>query len=69
MEKYLITLVNEDERTVLEIFDTKDAALVAGLAYRRQISRDKGLISCISTVPNENGQLDLHRYRIHHAWS
>jgi len=68
MEKYLITLVKGDDRTVLEVFDTKEAAMVAGISYRRQIPQEKGLIGCISSHLAGNGQPDLNRYRIHRVW-
>ena len=47
MKKFAIKLTKGDDYKIIEIFENKDAALAAGAEYRKQYSRDAGLLSCI----------------------
>lgn len=68
MTKYAIKLTKDDTTTILEIFESKDAAINAGAEYRKQYTREQGLISCISADFDENNNMVGNSYRLLESW-
>lgn len=60
MKKFAITLTKRGTaEQVINVFDTKKEALVAGAEYRKVYTRDDGLLSCISgNFDEENNRVD-----------
>ena len=69
MLKFAIELVKGDDRTVLQLFDTKESAMAAGPLYRSRYAPTQGLIGCTSAEFDTNDQRINHFYRIHGAWT
>lgn len=65
MRKFAIKITKGDDYKIIETFDSKDAAMVAGTEYREQISRDDGLMACIEADFDENNQMIGSNYRLH----
>lgn len=68
MTKYAIKHTKDDTTTILEIFESKDAAINAGTEYRKQYTREQGLISCISADFDENNNMVGNSYRLLESW-
>ena len=68
MKKFAITLTKGDETTVLETFDSKEAALAAGPEYRKKYAREEGFISCELRDFDENGNMDKSKWRLYDGW-
>lgn len=68
MGKYVIELIKGDNRTVLEICDTKEYAMERGLKYRGDYTREEGVIGCIFSNVDRDGNVDTSRYKIIHCW-
>ena len=68
MGRFAIELIKGDERTFLAAFDTQEAALAAGRAYRQKYTSQQGLISCIRGELDENNQVDFNCFRICGTW-
>ena len=69
MLKFAIELVKGDDRTILQLFDTKESAMAAGPIYRQRFTAGQGLIGCTSAEFDGNDQRINHCYRIHGAWT
>lgn len=68
MMKYAIKLTKGDNYKILETFDTKDAAMIAGAEYRKQYSRDSGLLSCIEAEFDDQGNMVGTTYKLHESF-
>ena len=68
MTKYAIKLTKDDISTILAIFESRDSALNAGAEYRKQYTREQGLISCISAVFDESNNIVGNSYRLLESW-
>lgn len=68
MTKYAIKLTKDDTITILAIFESKDAAINSGAEYRKQYTREQGLISCISAAFDENNNMVGNSYRLLASW-
>ena len=68
MQKYAIELIKGNKERILETFLEKDEALKAGEKYRRQYSRDDGLISCICADFDENDNITGKSYKLFETW-
>lgn len=64
MKKFAIKITKGDEYRIIETFETKDAAMIAGAEYREQISRDDGLMACIEAEFNDEGNMIGTGYRL-----
>jgi len=64
MMKYAIKLTKGNDYKIIEIFDSKDAAMIAGAEYREQISRDDGLMACIEAEFDDEGNMIGTGYRL-----
>lgn len=69
MGKYVIELIKGDNRTVLEICDTKEQAMERGIKHRQDHTREQGLIGCILANVDGDGNIDRNRYKIVHCWN
>lgn len=68
MKKFAIEFTHGDDETILELFDTKEQAMAAGEQYRKQYTREQGLLSCILADFDENGNRIGNSYRFYDAW-
>lgn len=68
MTKYAIKLTKDDTSTILAIFETKDVAMKAGAEYRKEYTREQGLISCISADFDESNNMVGNSYRLLESW-
>lgn len=50
MKRYAIKLTHGDDVKILEVFDDKPTAIAAGAEYRKTISLDEGLQSCLRSL-------------------
>lgn len=68
MKKFAIELTKGDDETILALFDTKEEAMAVGEQYRKQYTREQGLVSCILTDFDEKGNRVGNSYRLYHSW-
>lgn len=68
MTKYAIKLTKDDTITILAIFESKAAAMNAGAEYRKQYTREQGLVSCISADFDKNNNMVGNSYRLLASW-
>lgn len=68
MKKFAIELTKGNEETILALFDTKEEAMAAGEQYRKQYSREQGLINCILAEFDEKGNMVGNSYHLYHSW-
>lgn len=68
MTKYAIKFTKDNTIKILAIFESKDAAMNVGAEYRKQYTREQGLISCISADFDENNNMVGNSYRLLESW-
>lgn len=68
MKKFAIELTKGDDEKILAIFDTKEEAMAAGEQYRKQYSREQGLVSCILADFDNDGNRVGNAYRLYNSW-
>ena len=65
MKKFAIKLTKGDDVTILCVKDTKDEAMKMGEAFKKQYSRESGLLACIEADFYDKNQMTGGNYRLH----
>jgi len=68
MKRFALKLTKGNDYRIIETFDTKEAAMVAGAEYRKQISRDNGLLSCIEADFDTDGNMSGTSYKLYESF-
>lgn len=68
MIKYAISITKENNKKILAICDTKEQAMEKGEEYKKQFSKDSGILSCISADFDENNNRTDKKYKLIHSW-
>ena len=66
--KYAITLTKEDTKTVLYVSETKEDAMSFGNKKCNELTRNEGVLSCISAEIDENNHIIGNKYSLIHSW-
>ena len=66
--KYAITLTKEDTKTVLYVSETKEDAMAFGNKKSGELTRNDGVLSCISAEFNEDNHIIGNKYSLIHSW-
>lgn len=65
MKKFAIKLTKGDNVTILCVKDTKDEVMKMGEAFKKQYSRESGLLACIEADFDKNNQMIGIGYKLH----
>lgn len=68
MKKFAIEVTKGDVCTILKTFDDKESAMTAGVEFRKQYTREQGLLSCIEANFNENDQMIGSDFKLCYSW-
>lgn len=68
MKKFAIKITKGNDYKIIETFDSKDTAMLAGAEYRKQYSRDDGFMALIEADFDENDKMIDGCYRLHEAF-
>lgn len=63
--KYALKLTSGDDVKILQVFEDKASAMVAGTEYRKTISRDAGLLALIEGEFYSDGKMISPSYKLH----
>ena len=68
MEKFMLTLTKENDRTILAVCNTKAEAITEGEEFRKHLPMNSGTLSVVcAEIDNENKIID-GKYRLYHSW-
>lgn len=65
MKRFAIKLTKGDDVTILCVKDTKEEAMKMGEAFKKQYSRESGLLTCIEADFNDENQMIGTSYKLH----
>ena len=68
MKKFAIKLTRDDDVTILCVKDTKEEAMEMGEAFKKQYSRESGLLACIEADFNDESQMIGTGYKLHEVF-
>lgn len=68
MRKYAIKVTFGDNVTILCVKDTKDEAMKMGEAFKKQYSRESGLLACIEADFDDKNQMIGTGYKLHEVF-
>ena len=66
--KYAITLTKEDTKTVLYVSETKEDAMNFGNKKSCELTRNDGVLSCISAEFDADNHIIGNKYSLLHTW-
>ena len=66
--KYAITLTKEDTKTVLFVSETKEDAMNFGNKKCNELTRNDGVLSCISAEFDVDNHIIGNKYSLLHTW-
>lgn len=68
MKKFAIKLTKGNDVTILCVKDTKEEAMGMGEAFKKQYSRESGLLACIEADFDDKNQMIGTGYKLHEVF-
>ena len=68
MKKFAIKLTKGDDVTILCVKHTKEEAMKMGEAFKKQYSRESGLLACIEADFDDKNQMIGTGYKLHEVF-
>ena len=68
MEKFILSLTKENDKTILSVHNTKAEAITEGESIIKRLPVNSGLLTVIYSEIDENNNLIGKNYKLYYSW-